>query len=48
MALARSEPPARISTAPGFSLLRLSALSRVGGAAALVAGLWALVYWALR
>jgi hypothetical protein len=48
MALTRSEPAGRLLTAPGFSLLRLSAISRVGGAAALVAGLWALVYWALR
>lgn len=34
--------------APGFSLLRLSAGARVGGALALVAALWALVYWALH
>jgi hypothetical protein len=36
------------SAAPGFSLLRLSAFARVGGALALVAALWALVYWALH
>ncbi|MGO9235737.1 MAG: hypothetical protein ACLPSF_14085 [Methylocella sp.] len=38
----------RISAAPGFSLLRLSAFARLGGALALVAALWALVYWALH
>ncbi len=38
----------RLSAAPGFSLLRLSAFARLGGALALVAGLWALVYWALH
>jgi hypothetical protein len=48
MALPRSVPAGRLLTAPRFSLLRLSALSRAGGAVALVAGLWALVYWALR
>jgi hypothetical protein len=35
-------------TAAGFSLLRLSALERLGGAAVLLAGLWALVFWALN
>ena len=34
--------------APAFSLLRLSALARLSGALALVAALWALVYWALH
>jgi|BarGraIncu00222A_1022003.scaffolds.fasta_scaffold105076_2 hypothetical protein len=38
----------RISAAPGFSLLRLSAFARLGGALALVAALWAAVYWALH
>jgi hypothetical protein len=31
-----------------FSLLRLSALERLGGVAVLLIGLWALVFWALR
>jgi hypothetical protein len=39
---------ARISSAPGFSLLRLSAFARVSGALTLVAALWASVYWALH
>jgi hypothetical protein len=32
---------------PAFSLLRLSALARLGGACIVIAGLWALVLWAL-
>jgi hypothetical protein len=32
---------------PGFSLLRLSALARLGGALALSAVLWLGVWWAL-
>jgi hypothetical protein len=38
----------RVPAAFGFSLLRLSAFARVSGALALVALLWAAVYWALR
>jgi hypothetical protein len=36
-----------IATAPAYSLLRLSAFARCGGAMVLIAGLWALVIWAL-
>jgi hypothetical protein len=36
------------AAAPTFSLLRLSASARVGGALLIVAALWGLVYWALR
>ena len=32
---------------PAFSLLRLSALARCGGAMVVIAGLWAMVLWAL-
>ena len=39
------EHPAGI--APPFSLLRLSALARCGGAMIVIAGLWAIVFWAL-
>jgi hypothetical protein len=38
----------RISAAAAFSLLRLSAFVRLGGALAIVAALWASVYWALH
>jgi hypothetical protein len=43
---------ARVSVAvashlPGFSLLRLSALERLAGAAALAGLIWAGVFWAL-
>jgi hypothetical protein len=38
----------RAPAMPGFSLLRLSAFARVSGALALVAALWASVYWALH
>jgi len=31
-----------------LSLLRLSALERLGGVLVLLAGLWALVFWALQ
>lgn len=31
-----------------LSLLRLSALARLGGVCLLLAGLWALVFWALH
>jgi hypothetical protein len=33
---------------PGFSLFRLSALTRCAGATILIALLWAAVYWALH
>jgi hypothetical protein len=46
MSVAR-EHPVRIATVPAFSLLRLSALARCGGALVVIAGLWALVFWAL-
>ena len=36
-----------IATAPAISLLRLSALARCGGATVVIAGLWAMVFWAL-
>jgi hypothetical protein len=32
---------------PAFSLLRLSALARLGGALIVAGGLWAVVWWAL-
>ncbi len=32
----------------GFSLFRISALARCGGALVLIALLWAAVYWALH
>jgi hypothetical protein len=35
------------ATAPAFSLLRLSAFARCGGALLVIGGLWALVLWAL-
>jgi len=41
------EHPAGIAAAPAFSLLRLSALARCGGAMVVIAGLWAMVFWAL-
>ena len=46
MSVARASPVG-IATAPAFSLLRLSALARCGGAMAVIAGLWAMVFWAL-
>jgi len=36
------------SEAPMFSLLRLSALARCTGAAIVIAGLWGVVYWAMK
>lgn len=48
MSIARSSRLERISAAPAFSLLRLSALARLGGALVLVAALWSSVYWALH
>ena len=41
------EHPVGIATSPAFSLLRLSALARCGGAMVVIAGLWAMVFWAL-
>ena len=41
------ENRAEIAAAPTFSLLRLSALARCGGALVVIAGLWAMVFWAL-
>ena len=35
------------AAAPAFSLLRLSSLARCGGALIVIAGLWAMVFWAL-
>jgi hypothetical protein len=46
MSVAR-EHPVGIATAPAVSLLRLSALARCGGAMVVIAGLWAIVFWAL-
>jgi hypothetical protein len=46
MSVAR-EHPVGIVTAPAFSLLRLSAGARCGGAMVVIAGLWAMVFWAL-
>ncbi|MFZ0496243.1 MAG: hypothetical protein WBG11_09795 [Methylocella sp.] len=46
MSVARDHP-AGVATAPAFSLLRLSALARCGGAMLVIAGLWAMVLWAL-
>jgi hypothetical protein len=46
MSVAR-EYPVGIAAAPAFSLLRLSALARCGGAMVVIAGLWAIVFWAL-
>jgi hypothetical protein len=46
MSVAR-EHPVGIATLPAFSLLRLSAPARCGGATVVIAGLWAIVFWAL-
>lgn len=48
MSIARFNRPERLSTAPPFSLLRLSAAARLGGVLILLAVLWSLVYWALH
>jgi hypothetical protein len=45
MSLARERQKAEFISA--FSLLRLSALARLGGACIVIAGLWAVVLWAL-
>lgn len=36
-----------VAVVPGFSLLRVSALARCGGAAVVIACLWTVVLWAL-
>ena len=41
------EDPVEIAATPAFSLLRLSALARCGAAMVVIAGLWAIVFWAL-
>jgi hypothetical protein len=45
MSIARERQKAEFM--PAFSLLRLSALARLGGACIVIAGLWAVVLWAL-
>jgi hypothetical protein len=47
MSVAGERQKERAATAPGFSLLRLSALARCGGALIVIAALWAVVFWAL-
>ncbi|HUI22708.1 MAG TPA: hypothetical protein VLZ74_16950 [Methylocella sp.] len=47
MRVANENRMARGGTAPAFSLLRLSALARCGGVLVALAGLWAVVFWAL-
>ena len=47
MNIARGRQKAGFVAAPAFSLLRLSALARCGGALVVIAGLWAVVFWAL-
>ena len=46
MSIAR-EHPVGIAAAPAFSLLRLSALARCACAMVVIAGIWAMVFWAL-
>jgi hypothetical protein len=46
--MAHEGRPAEPALDAGFSLFRLSALARFGGASVLIAGLWAAVYWALH
>lgn len=48
MSITHSHRPERISAAPAFSLLRLSAAARLSGVLVLSAALWGLVYWALH
>jgi hypothetical protein len=45
--VAYDKQKAGASAAPTFSLLRLSAFARCGGALIVIAGLWAVVCWAL-
>jgi hypothetical protein len=47
MSVAHERRKARAATAGAFSLLRLSALARCGGALIVIAGLWTVVFWAL-
>jgi len=47
MSVARESVRAEAAAAPAFSLLRLSSLTRCGGALIVIAGLWAMVFWAL-
>ena len=47
MSVASASRTAGAAAAPAFSLLRLSALARCGGALIVIAGLWAVVFWAL-
>ena len=47
MSVARVSHTAGGDPAPAFSLLRLSALARCGGALVAIVGLWAMVIWAL-
>jgi len=47
MSVARERVKAEAAAAPAFSLLRLSSLARCGGALIVIAGLWAMVFWAL-
>jgi hypothetical protein len=45
MSIARERQKAEFM--PAFSLLRLSAVARLGGACIVILGLWAVVLWAL-
>lgn len=47
MSVAREKQHMGEAAGPAFSLLRLSALARFGGALVVIAGLWAVVGWAL-
>ena len=47
MSVARERVRAEAAAAPVFSLLRLSSLTRCGGALIVIASLWAMVFWAL-
>jgi hypothetical protein len=47
MSVASERQRAGAAAAPAFSLLRLSSLARCGGALVVIAGLWAVVFWAL-
>jgi hypothetical protein len=46
--MAHPSHSARPAANLAFSLLRVSALARFGGALILIAGLWAAVFWALQ
>jgi hypothetical protein len=47
MSIVRERVKAEAAAGPAFSLLRLSSLARCGGALIVIAGLWAMVFWAL-